>query len=398
MPTRRKLADSDLQDVRARARRLYTTPALRLATLGLLALLGACGGGDQSASPAPPPTPTPSTPTSVIIDISQPWVVAQPADVNMDGVKLSRAANDAAAMPRFRSLLVARHGKLVLENYFGGTTAGTLFDVRSVTKSVVSLLVAQAIAAGKMSLDTTVGDYLGAPYTLDASDRAVTVRQLLTMTSRYRWDENSGDDYNQWALSTDHVQFLLDRLQNDPAETFTYNSAAVNLLGVLLQKAVGEPLPQYANERLFTPLGVGTANWEELEPGMPNAGSGIKLTARDLMRLGQLVLQRGKSGTVQVIPSASIDAATTAKFPWRSSYGQQTNVSYGYLFWVADAPATPAAFAWGYGGQFIYVVPSLDLVVVATTQWQGMSAEINPVTFAGSVLTVIVSDVLTSAN
>ena len=371
------------------------TPALRLASLGLLALLGACGGGgDQAPSPAPPPP----TPAAVTIDISQAWATAQPADVSMDGVKLSRATNDATALPRFRSLLVARHGKLVLENYFGGATASTLFDVRSVTKSVVSLLVANAVAAGKMSLDTTVGDHLGAPYTLDAGDRAVTVRQLLTMTSRYRWDENSGDDYNLWILSTDHVQFLLDRIQNDPADTFVYDSAAVNLLGLLLQKAVGEPLPQYANEQLFTPLGIGTASWEQLEPGMVNAGAGIKLTARDLLRLGQLLLQHGKSGTVQLVPSPWIDTATTAKFPWRSSYGQQTSVSYGYLFWVADAPATPAAFAWGYGGQFIYVVPSLDLVVVTTTQWQGISAETNPVSFAASILTIIVSDVLTAAN
>ncbi|HUQ10142.1 MAG TPA: serine hydrolase domain-containing protein, partial [Steroidobacteraceae bacterium] len=185
--------------------------ALRLATISLLALLGACGGdGDQPASPPAPPPPA-----SVTIDISKPWVVAQPADVGMDGVKLSRATNDAAAMPRFRSLLVARHGKLVLEEYFGGATATTPFDARSVTKSVLSLLVAGAVAGGKMSLDSTVGDFLGAPYTLDAGDRAVTVRQLLTMTSRYAWNENSADDYNLWALSTDHVQFLLDRAQND---------------------------------------------------------------------------------------------------------------------------------------------------------------------------------------
>ena len=134
----------------------------------------------------------------------------------MDSVKLSRATNDAAAMPRFRSLLVARHGKLALEDYFGGTGATTEFDVRSVTKSIVSLLVGDAIAAGKLSLDSTVGDFLGAPYALDAGDRAVTVRELLTMTSRYQWDENTGDDYNLWVLSTDHVQFLLDRAQNVP--------------------------------------------------------------------------------------------------------------------------------------------------------------------------------------
>jgi CubicO group peptidase (beta-lactamase class C family) len=387
--------------------------ATQLATLGLVALLSACGGGDgghaaaflpapapvPAPAPAPAPVPAPSPPQpAVIIDVSQPWVSAQPADVYMDGVTLSRATSDASAIPRFRSLLVARHGKLVLEDYFGGTHAGTAFDVRSVTKSIVSLLTAEAIADGKISLDSTVGDFLGAPYSLDAGDRAVTVRQLLTMTSRYRWDENTANDYNDWVLSADHVQFLLDRAQNGSADTFTYNSAAVNLLGVLLQKAVGEPLPQYASDKLFTPLGITNVNWELLETDMVNAGAGIQLTAPDLLRLGQLVLQQGNDGATQLVPASWIDGATTPKFAWRAAYGQQGNVSYGYLFWVADAPATPVAFAWGYGGQFIYVVPTLDLVVVATTEWRGVSAEIDPVAFASQILTLIVSDVLTAAR
>jgi CubicO group peptidase (beta-lactamase class C family) len=373
-------------------------PARRLTALGLLAWLAACGGGggDPSAGSINivPVTPQPA----VTIDVSQPWASATPSDVHMDSVKLSRATSDASAIPRFRCLLVARHGKLVIEDYFGGTDAATAFDVRSVTKSVMSLLTAEAVADGKLSLDSTVGDFLGARYSLDAGDRAVTVRQLLTMTSRYQWDENTANDYNDWVLSTDHVQFLLDRAQNDSAGTFVYNSAAVNLLGVVLQKAVGQPLSQYASNKLFAPLGISSVSWEPLEADMVNAGSGLQLTARDLLRLGQLVLQRGKSGAAQLVPSAWIDDATRPQFTWRATYGQQTNVSYGYLFWVTDAPAIPVAFAWGYGGQFIYVVPLFDLVVVATTEWRGVSAETDPGVFASSILTLIVSDILTAVK
>src|SRR5688572_26794249 len=193
-------------------------------------LLCACGGGGGggygSAPPAPaPPTGSPPPPVT-IIDIAQPWAKATPAEAGMDEVMLGRAASDAAAMPRFRSLLVARHGKLVAEHYFGGADSSTVFDLRSVTKSVVSVLTGIAVQSGKLpSLDATVGAYVDAPYSLDAGDRAVSVRQLLTMTSRYQWNESNGDDYNQWVLSTDHVQFLLDRLQSGPAGSFTYNSA-----------------------------------------------------------------------------------------------------------------------------------------------------------------------------
>jgi CubicO group peptidase (beta-lactamase class C family) len=380
--------------------------ARRILIALLAGLLCACGGGGgggygSSAPPAPaPPTGSPQPPPPVtIIDIAQPWATATAAEVNMDEVMLGRAASDAAAMPRFRSLLVARHGKLVAENYFSGADRATVFDLRSVTKSVVSMLTGIAIQNGSLpNIDATVGAYVDTPYSLDTSDRAVSVRQLLTMSSRYQWNENSADDYNLWVLSNDHVQFLLDRRQTDPAGTFTYNSAAVNLLGVVLQDAVAKPLPAFAEEVLFQPVGITSVQWEQLEPNMVNAGSGIKMTATDLLRFGQLLLQRGRSGSRQVVPEAWIDAGTTPQFGWREQYGAQRGTTYGYLWWVAQPPATVATFAWGFGGQFAYVVPSLDLVVVATTQWQGISAEVNPTTFAGNVLTVIVNDILPAAR
>jgi CubicO group peptidase (beta-lactamase class C family) len=378
--------------------------ARRILIALLAILLCACGGGGgggygSSAPPAPaPPTFGPAPPVT-IIDIAQPWARATATEANMDEVMLGRAASDAAAMPRFRSLLVARHGKLVAENYFGGASSATVFDLRSVTKSVVSMLTGIAIQNGSLpNIDATVGAYIDAPYSLDAGDRAVSVRQLLTMSSRYQWNENSADDYNLWVLSTDHVQFLLDRRQTDPAGTFTYNSAAVNLLGQVLQDAVAKPLPDFATEALFQPIGITSVRWEELEPNMVNAGSGIKMTATDLLRFGQLLLQRGRSASRQVVPESWIDTGTTPQFNWREQYGAQRGTTYGYLWWVAQPPATVATFAWGYGGQFAYVVPSLDLVVVATTEWQGISAEVNPTTFAGNVLTVIVNDVLPAAR
>src|SRR5690242_14181879 len=125
--------------------------ASRLLIALLATLLCACGGGGgdgygSSSNPPPtPPPPTGSTPPVTIIDIAQPWAKATPTEAGMDEVMLGRAASDAAAMPRFRSLLVARHGKLVAENYFGGADSTTVFDLRSVTKSVVSMLTGIAV-------------------------------------------------------------------------------------------------------------------------------------------------------------------------------------------------------------------------------------------------------------
>ncbi|HXB56999.1 MAG TPA: serine hydrolase [Vicinamibacteria bacterium] len=312
---------------------------------------------------------------------------------------LARATENAASIPRFRSLLVVRHGKLVVERYFGGATSETRFDVRSVTKSVVSLLVGQALDATQISgMDATVGDYLGPPYVLNPGDRAVTIKELLTMTSGYQWNEEQGDDYNLWIVSPDHVQFLLDRAQTGPPGPFTYNSAAVHLLGLIVQLATGTPLATLADQRLFQPIGIRSAVWEGLERGTVNGGSGLQLTGQDLARLGQLMVQQGRSGAQQIVPAGWISTATAPQFPWRDTDGAQRSVTYGYLWWVADPPSAPAFFAWGYGGQFVYVVPSLDLVIVTTTEWRALGADnLTPLAIAETVLGVIVDDILPAA-
>jgi len=297
-------------------------------SLGILGLLCCAGCGDATA---------PFT----VVDLSAPWARATPAAAGIDSVGLARAVGAATAASRCRSLLVARHGRLVLERYFGGADSSTRFDVRSVTKSVVSSLVGIAIARGTLpGASATVGDYLGPPDTLDAGDRAVTVGQLLTMTSGYSWNETSGNDYNLWILSPDHVQFLLDRAQSNVG-SFTYNSAAVHLLGVLLQDAAAMPLPAFADTMLFQAAGITSAQWEVLENGTVNGGSGIALTGRDLLRYGQLVLQHGRSGIHQVVPAEWVAAMMTPQFSWRETDGPQHGVSYGYLWWTADVRPSP---------------------------------------------------------
>jgi CubicO group peptidase (beta-lactamase class C family) len=356
-----------------------------------------CGSiGPQAGAPAVSSVPTVTSP----IDISQPWATANASDVGFDPAKLSQAVAEASAIPRLQSFLIVRHGKLVSETYLGGTDASTPFDVRSATKSVLSLLVGQAIDEGVLpGLDTPIGSYLGSPYVLDSGDASVTVRDLLTMSSGYEWNEWTGNDYNLWIESSNHVQYLLDRPQTTPPAGFTYDSAAVHVLGVTLQAATKTYLPDLAQARLFGPIGVTSASWELLDRHTVNGGSGIQLRGRDLLRVGQLALQQGRSGTTQVVPAHWIGDLSTARYPWRDTDGAQQGVSYGYLWWVADAPAVPAFFAWGYGGQFIYVVPSLDLVVVTTTNWRNLAADnLTPVGLADTILNVIVNDVLPAAG
>ena len=358
----------------------------------LLVAAVAAGCRDGATAPGAPAT------APVRIDLSTSWVRASPADVGMSASDLEGATRAAAAVPHIRALLAARHGRLVAESYFGGADSTTLFDVRSVTKSVVCALTGIAVRDGVLpGVATSIAPYLAATDTLDAVDSTVTVQHLLTMTSGYEWNEDGGPDYNLWIAATDHVQYLLDRPHAaPPGVTFTYNSAAVHTLGVVLQDAAAMPLPQYA-ATLFAALGVGdTVVWEALDRGTVNGGAGIQLRGRDLLKFGQLFLQHGWSGDRSIVPQAWVDEATRPRFAWRRAMGPLSRVTYGTLWWVSDD--TPAAFfAWGYGGQFIYVVPSRDLVVVATTDWGGLT-DMTPQALAATVLGVIVNDVVPGAR
>lgn len=349
-------------------------------------LAAACGSTSTSARPAER------------LDLSRPWATAAPDDVGVDASGLEAAAAHAATIPRFRSLLVARRGRLVFERYFAGAGAATRFDVRSVTKSVVSALVGIALRDGALpNPDATIAAYLEPPYALDAAGRSITVRHLLTMTSGFAWDEETGPDYGLWIRAPDHVQYLLDRPHaSAPGERFTYDSAAVHVLGVVVQRAAGMPLPQYADDHLFRFLGAAPVGWEPLEAGTVNGGAGIQLRGRDLVALGQLFLQRGWSGQQSVVPEAWVDQATSAQFTWRTTFGPQQRLTYGFLWWVADA-APAAFFAWGYGGQFVYVVPGKDLVVVTTTEWRDIT-ETTQHALEQQVLGVVVDDVVPSAR
>ena len=337
---------------------------------------------------------------SGILDLSREWQTAQPGDVGMDATQLLAAGTAAGGIPRVQSLLVARHGRLVLERYYNGAGRESLLDVRSVTKSVVSLLTGIAIAEGIIpDADAEIGPWLENTWTLDANDRQVTVRDLLTMTGGWDWFEAGAVGYNDWILSADRVQYLLDRPHTAaPGVTFTYNSAAVHLLGVVLAEAAGQSLPAFADAQLFGPLGITQRQWEDLGDGYVNGGAGLDLRGRDLLRLGQLLLQGGRSGDEVIVPEDWIAASTATTFALNTTLGAQSGVGYGYLWWTADANPARARFGWGYGGQFVYVAPDLDLVVVATTDWRLLPPELPAGELARRVFNVIITGVVPAAR
>lgn len=333
------------------------------------------------------------------VDLAAPWFSASPESVGLDGPELFVAGELAGRIERMRSLLVVRNGRLVLERYYGGWSADTLADVRSVTKSVVSTLAGIALREGHIrSLDQPITDFLRVPeYDVDAEHTRVRIRHLLTMTAGFAWSERTTEAYNDWVLSSDHVAYVLERpVASPPGTAFAYNSGAVHLLGVILEEATGTSLPQYADRVLLGPLGISERAWEPLLEGHVNGGAGLDLRPRDLARLGQLFLQQGWSGTRSIVPAEWVAEATEPRFADLGGVGPIGTLSYGYLWWI-DVE-NDAFMARGHGGQLVYVVPSLHLVVVATTEWRGASQDVGAERLTEEVLKVIVERVLPAAR
>ena len=357
---------------------------------GTLWITAGCGDEEIPFRPGTPRAP---------VDLSQPWQTAAPEDEGFVRSQFDAAVERARGTERLTALLVVRFGRLIAEEYYLGRSEQTLNDVRSVTKSVVSTLSGLAIENGFVrDIDQPIGELLdSATTTLTAEQAAITVAQLLTMSGGFEWDESTASGYNQWVTSPDPVRYLLDRpLESQPGQSFVYNSAAVHLLGIALEDATGMTLPQMADAWLFGPVGITTSQWEPLGPGRVNGGSGIDLRARDLARLGVLMLQDGISGTTRILPEGWVAAATQPSFTWRSTYGPLSALSYGRLWWTDDQAPSRIYMAWGFGGQFIYVVPALDLVVVATTEWRGIGGASTAVT--QDVLDLVVNGVVASAR
>ncbi len=334
-----------------------------------------------------------------ITDLAAEWPVATPAAQDLDAGTIRSAVSKAKTLPRILSLLVVRNGTLVVEEYFNGNHRDSLNDVRSVTKSVLSTLVGAAARQGIVpTLEAPLSLYIPAPHAagLTPASGAITIRQLITMSGGFRWNEDGVAEYNAWAGSPDPVGYLLARpLATTPGASFTYNSAAVHLLSVALTAAIARPLEAFAAEALFRPLGISRVRWEILADGSPNGGAGIDLRPRDLAKIGALWLAGGSTGPVRVFEGSYRDAAVAQSFgtwsnPALSQYG------YGYLWWVARTPHGDGFFAWGYGGQFVFVVPAKAMVVVVTTEWRGAGEAAPQLSLNG--LDLIVNGVLPAAK
>ena len=278
-----------------------------------------------------------------------------------------------------RSLVIMRNDVVVLEEYFEEYSQDDLQSVYSVTKSVLSALIGIAIDQGyDIQLDTPMLNYF-TEYpdiqNMDTWKESITIRHLLSMSAGFDWNElsvpysDSTNIFRLWEQADDEIQFVLDRpMVTQPGTQVNYNSGISQLLSIIFTKETGQSARDFAAANLFNHLGITERSWSTLNDSVSNGGWGLRLRAVDLAKFGQLYLQQGRWGEMQVVPEEWAVTST-------DSLGVMSIwANYGYQWWRYSSRMVEAGmldstgiyFGAGYSGQFLWIIPYYNMVVALT--------------------------------
>jgi CubicO group peptidase (beta-lactamase class C family) len=320
------------------------------------------------------------------------WTIAAPDSVGIDGTRLCGiAARLKAQGADVHAVVIVRHGKLVFEQYYAGYDepwgsphgqhnfdATTKHDMRSASKSVVSLLVGIAIDRKLIAgVDEPVVKFFPEYAALKTPGwDNITLRHLLTMSSGIQWDEQRAwndlaNDEPHLGYEADPISYVLAKPIAVPPDTiWNYNGGGTDLLGNILERVSGKPLADFAREQLFQPLDITDWEWETYpRNGKISAAAGLRLRPRDATKIGQLVLDHGAWNGRQLIPTAWIAQSIAPRFQAIGYFGGL--FFYGQQWWLGRSLSDGKEITWiaamGLGGQRIFIVPDLDLVVMTTS-------------------------------
>lgn len=288
--------------------------------------------------------------------------------VQLDPALVASALERAAELPRLHTLIVARGGRTEVERRFRGPSLDTPVNVKSVSKSVLSALVGIAIHERRLTgpqqrIEPFFREYMGRGS--DPRLHRITLGDLLSMRSGLA--RASGEGYGAWVASRNWMAHILKApLAAEPGTTMLYSTGNSHLLSVVLTKATHSNTHTYARSRLARPLGIQLRRWGRDPQGYFIGGNQMSLSPRALVRFGELYRNGGRYGGKQVVPASWVEESLTPRT--RSMFSGQ---EYGYGWFLAQFAGHAGFYAWGYGGQFVFVIPSLALTIVTTSQSEG---------------------------
>lgn len=267
---------------------------------------------------------------------------------------------------KIHSVLVIRHGYLVTEVYFPPYTREIKHPLHSITKSVTSAMTGMAIRDNRIkSVQQNVLEFFPeiAKETRDPYLKEITIEHLLTMSAGF--NTTTLPDWTNKDATFDSANHILtyDSVLSKPGETFFYDSGLPHLMSAIIQKTSGQTMEALAKTELFGPLGITDYKWQSDPQGVTTGNSGLILYPRDMAKLGYLYLHEGQWQGKQIVPAKWVHESTTKHIETKGKMNSAEDDGYGYYWWIDSFGGYSAH---GYGGQYIFVLPKLDMVVVFT--------------------------------
>ncbi|MFS0727972.1 serine hydrolase domain-containing protein [Paenibacillus sp. 1P07SE] len=304
------------------------------------------------------------------------WMRLPAGEPGIAGMDEHRLRRMNAELPdrSIKDVLIVRKGELLWRWHEQGSDR--IAAVYSCTKSIVSALIGMAVDDRLLQLDTPISHFFEWLHdSKDSRKAAITVRDLLTMTPGFDWPEFD-KPYFKMRRTGDWIGFITSQpLVHRPGQIFAYNSGCSHLLSAILTRVTGEPAQLFAQRRLFSKLGFRSVRWAR-HGGISEGGAGLHLTAEDLAKFGLLYLEQGVWQGERLLSQSWIEASTKVQSRGLPHYQPPIYGEYGYHWWVSTAEHNDCCdlfFALGYGGQYLFIVPELELVVVIRKSVEGKS-------------------------
>lgn len=329
-----------------------------------------------------PSTATPQDLPTAPAALNDGWPVADLTSAGLDPKAISDLVDMISAgvsVSNVHAVLIEHKRRLVFEQYWTGEDGElgivahgprTLHDIRSISKSVTSLLLGIALRAdADNALTRPIASFFQSRHDLTPALNEVTLHHVLTMTAGFSWNETivpytDRNDFVRLLSSDDPVGFVLSKdLSDNPGATWTYNSGLTDVIAGVIEQLTGQPLITYAEDVLFGPLGINDYEWWRPpswpEDHFPSAAAGLRMRARDLAKIGSITLNEGKWLGRQIVPQTWIKTSTDRQI--ENSKGQ---FGYGYFWYQGRLISGHQVIRGsGYGGQEILILPDHELAI-----------------------------------
>lgn len=263
-----------------------------------------------------------------------------------------------------QSLIIQKNGEIIYEEYRGSIDGDDPTNIKSASKSIISLLIGIAIDRGFLEgVDQPIGEFFPEYFeeNPDSAKASVTIKDLLTMRSGL--ETTSFYNYGRWVTSSNWVEFALDQpMVQQPGGQMIYSTGTSHLLSVILTKASGMSTRAFANEYLFEPMDIRIGGWDRDPQGYYMGGNNLAVSPLDLLKIGTLVMNAGEYDGKRIISRGWI--LESVQVYTRSNFNPY---NYGYMWWRRPVGEYQLFFAWGNGGQYIMMLPELDAVISITS-------------------------------